>query len=344
MTFYVGDIHLGYERKSFTTKAGRARYKTALYEVAQHYCTSAAIQVGDMFDKHRTDDLTAVRGATLMKGLGGVLAGNHDLINSRDELSTLGLLTEQRVADSVMPTYDQPYTFKLDDLGEVVNTLVPYCYTQELFEQSLDLACKEAFKDEVLNVLVIHANYNSPWELTETTNNLTKEKAKELLEHFDYIVSGHEHNYAEHLGGRLIMTGSVMPLSSEEYTDKYVVEITPEGVQKHKIWDSKLSCGAYDVNDAPQTLPEGIQFVHIKGTASELRHAEMMKIVAGWWEESDSLLVCKPEYAIESVDDTESLDALNLATNVNVVDVVRSVLKGRALEVFNGLVEKTNAD
>jgi len=355
---YLGDIHLGYSRKSFTTKQGAARYRTALYEAVTNYCRELRggmlVQVGDLFDSFRTDDLATVQGLHLLsEQLDFVVAGNHDLVNTAGKDSTLAMLADYCESsgsavygDILMPEYNKPTTSQIPPIicqktgKKIKNYVVPYQYTQELFESSLDSVLRLAGKRSTneVKVLVLHTNYDNPFDNTETTNNLTEEKAKELLKHFDYIVSGHHHNYSEHLRGRVVMTGAIMPFNSSEYEDKYAVKIDGEGVKKMLLWKASDHVRTYTPETAPETLPDNIQFVITEGSTTEVGHVELMKKISNWWNTSTSLLTCIPRHEIRVTDDTESLKAANSLKGVNVVDVVRGVLKGRSLEVFDSVV------
>jgi EAL domain-containing protein (putative c-di-GMP-specific phosphodiesterase class I) len=58
--------------------------------------------------------------------------------------------------------------------------------TQTLFEEALEHAKHRAAKH---SMLLLHCNYNSPFADNEATLNLTREKAEDLLKHFEYILA-----------------------------------------------------------------------------------------------------------------------------------------------------------
>lgn len=303
----IGDMHLGYERKSFSTKAARDRYKKAVFNKAKQSIQEGAklgpvIMVGDLFDKANNDDNTLAQGISICntKGLELVLAGNHDLVNKDKHSTTLSMVKEVVDVDIPTPLYNE-YFFSENKYEGSKYTVysVPYSYTQDLFLESLDKAKERAEELKKPCVLVLHTNYNLAFDKVDTTNNLEPDKAKELLSTFDFIFSGHEHNCSERLSGRLIMTGSVMPVSTSELETKYMFELTDEGVvKKHVIWDQAAS-KTYDVNDMPEQLPEGTEFVVVSGQSDRSTATAGMKTVVNWWKNCQSLLVCKPDWHVK---------------------------------------------
>ena len=98
------------------------------------------------------------------------------------------------------------------------------------------------------------------------------------------------------------MTGSVMPVSMSEMTEKYYFELTDNGdVIKHTSWDPK-NYTQFDVGKAPTSLKEGTQFVRVTGQCDPLLATELMKKIVDWWKTCPTLLVCKPEWEVQKSD------------------------------------------
>ena len=343
----IGDIHLGYERKSFTTKEGRDRFKKNIFDAAFSHLDKAEgtlIQVGDLFDKASNNDATMLQGLRISEKVDWLLAGNHDLRNKNGFDSTLHMISESNggaVQDIKFPGYNKPTSYAVPEVGNILPVIVPYCYSQELFEQSLEQAVEIAHQsDAKFKVLMLHTNYNLEFELTETTNNLTSEVAKTLLETFDYIFSGHEHNAGEHLGGKLIMVGSVSPLSITDLEDKFIFHMDDSGVvTKTKTWDKASRSKIYDVDSMPQSLPADVQFVRITGELSLGALPTAMKQVAQWWKESPTLLVCKPEWDVISED--EAGEEVRAASVDNLPNTIRALLSDPELvELYDQLLKE----
>ena len=302
MITFIGDIHLGHKRQSFTTKMGRDRYEREVFEhaksVIEEHNETKVIQVGDLFDKPQNSDRVMAEGIRLASSTDGIISGNHDLLNSDGKPTTLSLISEQLggLTPVIRPHFTEPRMYRVPYKGNLIAS-VPYCYTQALFEQSLAMAEEHAKGEDVpgKKVLVLHTNYALEFDMNETTNNLTKARAKELLKTFDYVLSGHEHNSSTHLGGRLIMTGSLMPLSMSEMTNKYVWHLTEAGeIEKTLVWSPEGKYVVIDCNEMPEHLSVGTQFVDVVGQADPGDMPKVMKRIAGWWNTCETLLVCRP--------------------------------------------------
>jgi len=342
-----GDLHLGYERKSFTTKEGRTRFKKMIFDVAMSNLEGAKgtlIQVGDLFDKPSNTDSIMLQGLRVNEKFDWLLAGNHDLRNKYGFDSTLHMLKEPfepSPQSIVFPVYNKPRACVAPVAGAILPVMVPYCYSQELFEQSLELAIQKVSGDESpFKVLLLHTNYNLEFDLTETTNNLTAKMAKKLLKTFDYIFSGHEHNTATHLNGKLIMVGSLFPLSITDLEDKFAFHINDSGqITRTRTWDKELQSKIYTVAEMPDILPAEVQFVRITGelTTEALPHA--MKKVAEWWQGSESLFVCKPEWKVTSEDDKGR--EVTISSIDSIPNTIRSLISDPELvEMYDQLLKE----
>lgn len=346
---FIGDVHLGYQRKSFTSVRGRELYKQAIVQNIMKAIGVPAgykVQCGDLFDKYTNSDETLREGIDASIGMGMVLVGNHDVSNTLDHLSTMSMC--RSIVNQIrynVTTFMFPSGIPKSDLLTVQEDLsgkcvhlhvVPYCYNQDLFEKTLRDAYDKSIKGEP-NILVLHTNYALGYETTDTTNNLTQDMAESLLEKFDYIISGHEHNYSTHLKGRLIMTGSVFPLSTAELENKYVhIFDTETGkFEKELIWEAGKSSSSYDIKELPETLPQGTQFATITGKASPEEIAEGFKTVSKWWKECETLLICKPTYEVV----TKHRESVSVVKE-DMVSHIRSMLKGDAVPLFDNLVKE----
>lgn len=344
---FVGDLHLGYTRKSYTNPTASGRYRQALIEQANLGYSSTSdntlVQVGDVFDKYRGTDQTLADGARICSGVDLVLAGNHDISNTITHASTLEMCQEVAPhTDFVTPCKEGGNSLQIKVVDNAVQMVcVPYCYTQTQFEASIVQALKEAKASSLPSILVLHTNYNLEFEKTETTNNLPEATTKKLLTEFDYVVSGHEHNYTTHLKGRVIMTGSVFPVSMAELQDKYTHTYDTETKEftKQLIWSAKDHSVSVDVEEMPDTLPEGTQFVTVTGRIKSEDISRVQKHIVSWWKTSPNLLVCKPEFeVIRRHKESTSLVSSDL------VGFIRNLLKPSAQVLLDQMVERINND
>jgi DNA repair exonuclease SbcCD nuclease subunit len=307
MITFIGDIHLGVERTAHTTPAGRARLRRAVHELAfrltgeESGAGSSPILLGDLFDKARNTDEVLVQGNNVASNCAAVLAGNHDLVNRDGAETSLSLLAKQRRASRlnlVLPNYSRPEAFHLmeDDGTQVIG--VPYQPTQGAFLQALEHAkevCSPAFSR---HVLCLHCDYELGFEAPETVNILTRGAAEGLLEHFDYVFCGHEHNSRELFGGRLVMAGSIMPMSFSEMSDKFIWRLGDGKVEKVRVWSAEERYRSMSpcLGDGPvlsETLADGVQFVQISGTATASELADIYRTVQNWWRSSEDLIAVK---------------------------------------------------
>lgn len=349
-TSFIGDLHIGYKRTSFTSPVAHSRYANEILKQAKlaiEVESSTKIQVGDVFDKFRDTDATLVNGVGVAQHVNIVVVGNHDISNTIKERSTM-VMCDKMVnsfegcrTNFVFPSQDDKptATIYVAEAESTAIVVVPYCYTQDQFSRSIDRANKLAIDHTELRhkILVLHTNYNLGYELTETTNNLAKETAVNLLENFSYIVSGHEHNYSKHLKGRLIMTGSVMPVSTAELENKYVHVFDSDTGQfsKQIIWDAKVRAVTYDANAMPSELPKGTQFVSISGKTNSPGVVLVQKRISEYWKTCGSLLVCKPEYEVATQERKSTA-----IVKTDMVGHIRGLLKPPAKKLLDKMVKE----
>jgi len=352
---FTGDIHLGYKRGSFTTKEAIARYECAqIIQIQKSLAIEAdlKIQCGDVFHKYQGTDLALANGLNTCSSYDVVLAANHDIDNTKTNHSTIDLCkdilgrssSEVAIISPHKGEEDSGAVLELSD-DDLVVFVIPHCYTQQQFELSVMKAQEHRrtkFSNYSKALLVLHTNYNLGFECTDTTNNLTFETAKMLVERsFDYVVSGHEHNYSEHFKGKLRMVGSVYPLSMAELESKYVLVYDTEThlMVKHRVWDAEKHCRSYHISDLPDELGQDIQFVTVTGESQADVVASAMKTLANWWKTSKSLLVCKPEFTVEGV--STAVEGLEVSKE-DMVTSLRPLFKPEVVGIFDQLVKEVS--
>lgn len=300
MVTFFSDPHLGLERHTHTSPESRNRLKNALYEQAL-FCTRQArpvICLGDLFDTATNDEKTIQHGyAVASRSI--VLGGNHDSTNRDDKPSSLELLSgimgssgesEGRIA----------LGYQVRRIADhLVIHLVPHCMTQTAFMGLLDELEVRTREDE-RHILCLHCNYESPFASNEATLNLTREQAARLLERFDRILIGHEHNARSDFGGRLQLLGSCHPTSFHDcQTDKYMWRMTETGdLIPEVIWDSsvgyvKVTAEQALTNDLPDLA--GCQFLDIQGELPATDLPALARRVADLWKTTPSLFQLRNE-------------------------------------------------
>jgi DNA repair exonuclease SbcCD nuclease subunit len=332
----IGDIHLGVERVSHTTPVGRERLRQKIFDRAADIVRRAdgyVVQAGDLFDKTRNDDKTLFQGYSIVSQVPVVLAGNHDVANRANGLSSLQMVDAMLPDGPVdLPDYNDPSPIFHDSYPATALFTCPYQPTQEAFVRALDSALVSGRESrsadrfdgiESVFVLVLHCNYDLTFAKDDPlTNNLSPEKAEELLEVFDYIFCGHEHNPRVLHNGRLIMTGSIMPLSFAEMTDKFIWRVENGKVTYELIWSVDRHYRCLDAVEAPDVLAAELEFIKVTGTVSASEYADLLRKVQTWWQESPNLL----------------------AVNISEVEVEGLVTSGGGDEIFKPMAVRPLAE
>lgn len=304
MITFFSDPHLGLERHTHTTPDSRARLKEALYQQAQQCVLrpEPVICLGDLFDSATNDEKTIKQGYDIAyRSI--VLGGNHDSTNRENKPSSLELLCGimESMTDSEDTIILEYETRRLRSAARTLIHLVPHCMTQSAFIALLDNSkiTWDAASPE-RHILCLHCNYESPFATNEATLNLTREHAARLLEKFDRILIGHEHNARSDFNGRLQLLGSCHPTSFHDcQTDKYLWCMDENGnLTSEVIWDSSVG---YQRVTAAQVLThdlpdlDGCQFLDIQGELPATDLPALARRVADLWKAVPTLFQLRNE-------------------------------------------------
>lgn len=292
MITFFSDPHLGLERYTHTTPESRNRLKLALYEQALS-CTQQArpvICLGDLFDTATNDEATIQQGHDIACR-SVVLGGNHDSTNRDNKPSSLELL--HSIVGPTEAGGRIALRYQVIRTGPLVVHLVPHCMTQSVFVGLLDDLEVHPRAGEQ-HILCLHCNYESPFASNEATLNLTREQAARLLERFDRILIGHEHNARSDFGGRLQLLGSCHPTSFHDcQTDKYVWRLTKTGdLIPEVIWNSTVGYMKVAAEHVlSHNLPDlaGCQFMDVQGELPATDLPALARRVSDIWKTTPSL-------------------------------------------------------
>lgn len=303
------DPHIGTKRAAHTTRESAARLEKALYDAAMEIVVNAdrPVCAGDLFDKAFNNETTLVQGYVVSRLCHAVLAGNHDMVNRADAKTTLQALQDMGCPVVTADSLGTP-TFAADGDGLF---FVPHHATQELFEKALDLA-RAAVREGEPAVLFLHCNYDLGEVMlaNDSTLNLTEAKAGELLEAFDLILIGHDHQPRRYLDGRVVILGNTHPTSFSDISDKfkYTLEIGESVRLEHtRIWSKDAGYAELHFGDKVEPLPESVQFVNVFGMAEADQAVEVADFVRSVWEARPGVFAVRNSVQIAGLvaDDTE---------------------------------------
>lgn len=341
---FTTDYHIGKSTRTNTTLSSRERLKRTNIEVLNaildRHPADFRIMLGDLFDSARVSPEDEIHGAKLAAKNRIVLSGNHDMVPQKDKASSfeaVGILSSEE-------------SFLANDFGEakvytrscarVTYTAVPHCANQELFNRILKEVAPDTSSRK--QILLLHCNYNNGFaQDIDAALNLEKVQAEEILDRgFDYILIGHEHQAATHLGGRVKIVGNQQPLSFSDINGKnktYLVydDKTDEWIERLS-WDAQKAF-ELKVENTPnlfneQDIPQGVEFLTITGELPREKAAKLQRKIGSLWSNGEL-------FAIRSlVNYTQGEKALNATTTLdNLEEEIAKTLTGPTLELYKRL-------
>ena len=201
MISIYSDPHIGLNLASNTTNDSRKRLRSFIQENVNKIVDSFdpkayKICSGDFFHTYQNTEEVLYASMSAASKTGRIIAGNHDVVNIADRKGTMDIL-EAVFYQQIVPCKFGEVSY--ETLGvtnaEDVVFLVPHHSSQALFEKALSTAKTSAMGRECKKILVTHCNYDSPFVKDDVMLNMTSGMAKDLLEVFDWIVLGHDHNH-----------------------------------------------------------------------------------------------------------------------------------------------------
>jgi DNA repair exonuclease SbcCD nuclease subunit len=303
------DPHLGVTRTGNTTPRSRQLLRDSICNTLDDILMMKGaddhlICLGDLFDSYSNSEAIISEGMQVVARTDLTLAGNHDVVADADKVGSLGLIAEHYPDKVCMAPFNQPFADGMT-IGDVNVVAVPHVTTQTLFEESLDMAAHLMTDKQIdlslPSVLCLHCNLESPHALTETSLNLTKERAEELLGTFGYIFCGHEHQPRDLFDGRLIILGNVHPTGFADISDKRIAILDASGVRFQQVWGKDENYAEWDVNEDPPLDSTDAQFVRIKGSVPSENIAQVSKAVNRLWKTSPGLLALRSEVTVDDI-------------------------------------------
>lgn len=292
MLNFFTDPHLGLAARTNTSSTSTKRLDGQLMQSALSCCKykTNVVCAGDLFHRSHNSESVISQGMAIANMCDIVVGGNHDDTNRDDKLSSLDILNE--VCDSVLMSATGGITIYPDlefESGEKL-TVIPHHASQDLFNQAVVKACEYSG-----DIVVLHCNFNNPFtDDIDTALNLTTEYASELLNHYKFIVIGHEHNHRWEMNGRLLALGNTHPTSFSDLSDKYSWEYENGEWKKTLVWSKAehyLTVAASELIECDVEPDNSIQFVDITGDLDADLMPELADKIAQIWEKWNPFMV-----------------------------------------------------
>lgn len=267
------DPHIGRRAGAHTTHESSLALDNAICENALTAANSTTTTVcaGDLFDKSHNKELNILQGLKVAAKCDLILAGNHDLAN-RDNTKTSIEIVASTLENVVRAEVSEVLVNHFEDDSGVTFTIIPHHSSQDLFDKALAQASSEVVNRDMV---ILHCNYNSPFANNDSSLNLSPEQATKLLEVYDYVVLGHEHNARRELNGRLVILGNTHPTNFGDITDKFYYDFdwideakTKRDFIPTKCWDKSISyvkVYADKLLDGTAVIPESVKFIEVYG-------------------------------------------------------------------------------
>lgn len=323
------DPHLGKNLTANTTPSSRKVLKQAIYShtmlAIEGMRADAVICAGDLLDTYSNDEATLLQALNVIDKTDLTLAGNHDVHSSRDARGTMDVLAELRPDDIVRTPFGELY-FAVNEVDDYVIVSIPHHTTQELFETALRNSAAQIEGKEGTKILITHSNYECPFATDETSLNLTKPIARKLLETFDYIVLGHDHNHKKDFDGRLIVLGNLHPTGFGDISDKYIV-VFEDGQPKYgKVWDAEEKYIEVTPDQIDKVNPRLHQFVRIVGKVKPAEMNQLAKDIKKLWStEGGTIFAIRSEVKIDT-GNTKAAAVDNSQGQMKLTDIIEAEL------------------
>ena len=350
------DPHLGTARQAHTTRESSANLQMSLFWQAMSIVNTGnypKVCVGDLLDKSTNSEVIIGQAHDVASKCMAVLAGNHDETNREGTLSTLRLLAQQGLPIIATPNLTDPFFDSYESMY-----FVPHHASQEVFEVAMRNAAEHAAanRDGLASYLFLHCNYDFELNTEDSTLNLRRELAKELIAAFDFIFIGHEHNGSVDLGGQVVVLGNTHPTSFHDIGDKFIyhLELETATLTKECVWSAadhyrEIKIGA-EIPDL-----KGVQFVDVTGTDSVANAVEVSEFIREVWKageyqtEDEPGKTCNDLFAVRNkVDIKDALQDVDTEFNEVITEDLQTKiakdLKGTDLApLFAELVQKVTA-
>lgn len=335
------DPHLGTQRAAHTTRDSAQRLQDALYRQALLASSSDSnICLGDLLDRATNPEAVLVQGFNVAQRCKLVMAGNHDELNRTGVVTTLRALEQMGAPIVASPDISTPFFYTWNQFW-----IVPHHASQTLFEKAMFEARSNAdAQDDGHKYLLLHTNYDVPFDTEDSTLNLSPEMAEEMLKSFDRVFTGHEHNPKTHFNDRLVIVGNVHATSYSDISDKFVwhLDTRTDELTKTCIWKKADNYREIKFGDPVPDLA-GVQFVDVIGAEPVDNGVEVAEYVRSIWNAGNTLIAVRNNVEIIDHLASDGIDTSSPAL-VNLSQRIHDDLEGSDLQpYYQSLVKRVES-
>ena len=345
----LNDLHLSAQRRAGTTPKSQEALRSFLFNSVRSTLATTKEQhlliLGDLFDDFNVtprdwieaygifcDWVTSGKKLTLV-------GGNHDIVERGVGVSGFEMLCT--VLSDLSPGLVQ--TVMIGQCNEVEPHIYAIAHhsTDEAFHQQLSkLLAKVVPGDRVL----LHCNYDCPWEPHDHSLNLTVEQAKEFVGKGATLYFAHEHQAKQALGGSVVIFGNQTPSSIVDClgNDAKFAHVLNGGCEKIKTWFHDQEVGGFaEVSwrdlDSIDSKVGNADFIRVTGSATREEASLVIDALANF-RRSHPAFVIANAIKIDGIASEEGLpDSFEDVKSFDILNFIREQLTPEQLELFNKL-------
>jgi len=369
------DPHLGIKRASHTTVASQDLLRTFLYEevmamLERVRATKTPFRKdsqfreeiivtcnGDLFDMFSNKEDIINQGDSIVRMCDFILAGNHDLRNNTESMSSLQLLAstvnEERGIQPkfiISPTPADGYYHQewLDKENNVDITFIPHCFTQGAFEASVR-AAEEARDPDCFSILCLHCNVGEVYGEAENDSStlvLTQE-LQDVVANFGLVLVGHEHTPKRTKNIQIL--GNFFPVSFGEIGDRFIwwFDTETKELTKELLFsadDQYVEIPVDVIVECGGEMSVYQRMVQITGTIDAKDYPELSRALLKFWKENgDTIFAVRNSVEIVRPNEAKRKAGTNKQTLREFVQS-QSIVAGfhKEFDELNALVETDN--
>lgn len=353
------DPHIGVRRSSHTTSASQDKLRDFLFQEVMTMLDTQqekmgpgdlTICLGDLFDLYSNREDVIAQGAQVAARCDYVLAGNHDLRNNENVVSSLQLLQKMELEDDpnlvengihkskfiISPDGSLPYARRINVADDLDLIFVPHCFDQATFVSSISAAIM--LRRDKFSILCLHCNVGEGHghaEAEGTALYLTNELMSLVNKSFNMILVGHEHEPKK--THHITTLGNFFPITFGEIADRFVYMFDSETKHLEKIptfkkEDQYVAIEVMDFLESGGEIDCGIPLVEVTGTISASEYPDLSRALLKFWRQNaDSLFAVRNSVIVEKPDNlNRRTDAP--AMRMTLVDLVRKHSKQQGFD------------